>query len=96
MAPYGSLWLPMSSYVSLWHAMVSSGKSEHFSFNSQGTPGSGGIPQIWGNLKNQIWGNPQDMGKWQILFSLFERERTLSMSYNYSWTLLDQMLINFG
>ena len=34
-------------------------------FNSQGTPGSGGIPQIWGNLKNQIWGNPPDMGKWE-------------------------------
>ena len=35
-------------------------------FISQGTPGSGGIPQIWGNLKNQILGNPPDMGKWQI------------------------------
>jgi hypothetical protein len=32
---------------------------------SQGTPGYGGIPQIWGNLKNQIWGNPPDMGIWE-------------------------------
>ena len=51
------------------------------SLNSQETPGSGGIPQIWGNLKNQIQGNPPDMG--------FERERTIIMSYIYSWTLLD-------
>ena len=57
--------------------------------NSQGTPGSGGIPQIWDNLKNQIQGNLPDMGEWQTLFSLFKRERTMIMSYNYSWTLLD-------
>ena len=61
------------------------------SLNSQGTPDSGGLPHIWGNLKNPILGNTPDMGKWQISFSLFERERTPCMNYNYSWTLPDHL-----
>jgi hypothetical protein len=32
---------------------------------SQGTHGPGGITQIWGNLKDEIWENHPGMGKWE-------------------------------